>query len=272
MTPLFGAKRPHEWRGFAYGTGVNLEPMSDDSSISPLATRWPSLDELLGPNEPAEPNTPWVRMIAALNACGSATVDDTSGGLGNDLDFKLLLVMREWSDAVVVTSATVNREGYGPVEPTETRPEPPALAIVTRSLSIEPSSPAISEARTPTIVVCPGANLNEPALRERAQALGDAGAIVLTADHGPAGIIDALHSRGLNKLSLEGGPSLYSQFIASDLVDEAYLTLDPTLTATVDTPLVNPHGDPTSTPRAFELAGLHPCPDSVVFLHYTRRR
>ena len=252
---------------------------------SPFDT-WPTAQDLLGPDLAAHESTtdtPWVRMIAAMTATGSATVDGTSGSLGNDVDSELLLAVRAWSDAVVVTAATVTQEGYGPVEPTGTRPNPPALAIVTRSLDISPDCPAISDATTPTLVVCPGADVSEPKLRDKAQALGDAGAVVLTAEPGPAGIVNALQSRGMRKLSLEGGPSLYSQFVAAGLVDEFYLTMDPTVTAAVPTPLVK-DPDANSDARsggasasavpneAFDLTGVHPCPDSVVFLHYVRRR
>ena len=255
---------------------------------SPVNT-WPDVADLLGPDSAAhrrDSNAPWVRMIAAMTTSGSATVDGTSGSLGNDLDTDLLLAMRAWSDAVVVTAATVEQEAYGPIEATDARPEPPALAIVTRSLDIDPESTAITQATTPTLVVCPGADLSQPGLRDKAQALGDAGAVVLTAEPGPAGIVNALQSRGMTKLSLEGGPSLYSQFVAAGLVDEFYLTIDPTMTAAVPTPLVkDPVADENAQAGAgsrdsrdavpheeLQLTGVYPCPDSVVFLRYARRR
>jgi riboflavin biosynthesis pyrimidine reductase len=44
----------------------------------------------------------------------------------------------------------------------------------------------------------------------------------------PQAILQLLHSRfGVNTLLHEGGPTLFGQFLAADLVDEFFLTLSP---------------------------------------------
>ena len=79
--------------------------------------------------------------------------------------------------------------------------------------------------------------------------------------------IAALRARGARRISCEGGPSVYSAFIAEDLVDKLYLTLDPHLSPSVEKPVVD--GEATSPALKLELENVTAV-DSTVFLRYRR--
>ena len=165
-------------------------------------------------------------MIGSLN--GSATGDDgTSDTLTSRLDRRILGVIRELSDVVLVGAGSVRAEGY-------VVPARAALAVVTSSgdLSghrLEPRPVDEAGGGQPVLVLCARGNLG------RAEATaGDHATIVPLDDEGGeiplASIIRALHDRGLTRIVCEGGPVLAGRLVAADLVDELCLSTSPQLT------------------------------------------
>jgi riboflavin biosynthesis pyrimidine reductase len=178
---------------------------------------------------------PWVlaNMVAGLD--GSTAIDGRVGKLSSPTDAELFRLLRSVADVVLVGARTVREERYGPVRlPAELRaereaagrPPVPALAVVTRSLDLDPAAPAFAEAdpASPTIIVtCEAA---DAARRSDAEARGPV--VVAGADRvEPTAALAALAGRGAGVVLCEGGPTLLGELLAADLLDELCLTLAP---------------------------------------------
>lgn len=206
------------------------------------------IDTLLGPDSEG------IRLNAVSTLHGSATIDGTSGPMGNDTDAELFAALRDWAEVTVVGSATVKAESYGPTSNTR-------LAILSHSLDFSGFEDLMASG---PIVLTPEERASSP----EAQHLIEAGAEVLSIGTGTMSeAIAALRARGARRISCEGGPSVYSAFIAEGLVDKLYLTLDPHLSPSVDKPVVD--GKATSPALKLELENVAAV-DSTVFLRYRR--
>jgi riboflavin biosynthesis pyrimidine reductase len=139
------------------------------------------------------------------------------------------------ADVVLVGAGTARVEEYKPArrrpslaELREGRPETATIALVTRTLGLNLTSPLFTE--TPpdarTIVITSAAS--DPELRDAAAKVADV--IVAgeeTVDLGAT--LDALRERGLSRVLCEGGPHLLGDLSAAGLLDELCLSLSPTL-------------------------------------------
>lgn len=179
------------------------------------------------------PSPDWVRLNLVLALSGSAVgPDGTSNSLTSRADRRILGVIRELSDAIVVGAQTVRAEGYQ--IPKKTR-----LAIVTGSGDFAGHQLDPDQSHRVTVVCPQGA-----ADSVRTQ-LPNAEILVVESSSGRIEahvIIDALRTAGYRSLVCEGGPSLASSIVAADLLDDACLTISPTLR--------------DSAPSAFAASGL----------------
>lgn len=213
-------------------------------------------------------------MIEVSTLSGSASLGDNSQQMGNRTDAALLQALRGWADAVVVGTGTIRAENYGGISPTAQRPTPAPMVAITPSLSLDPDSKFFTSASTAPLIAAPSDSLTNPAHAARIESYRAAGAEVI--DTGAGGITEllaALRHRGLYKIVCEGGPGIYSRFIAEGCVDQLYLTLDPHLTAHVERPLVFAReNSPAGAPHRMHLEQVTPDTDSTVFLRYGRGR
>jgi riboflavin biosynthesis pyrimidine reductase len=184
---------------------------------------------------PVPDGRPWVlvNMVASLD--GAITIDERSGGLGGPADKAMFSALRGVADVILVGAGTVRAEGYGPARPSEAtravrlargQQEVPRLAIVTRSLELDVSTPLFTESVLPPIVVTCGAA--DPA---RLLALDDVAELVVVGDEvvDLAAALAMLRTAGAGVVTCEGGPSLNGDLIAADLIDEWDLTVSPLL-------------------------------------------
>lgn len=183
-----------------------------------------SRDRLLELYRP--PAGAWLRLNLITSVSGSAGGSDgTSETLTNPADRRLLGVIRELSDVVLIGAESLRREGY--LLPSRSR-----LAVVTGSgdLSGHRLSPEIETGRM--LVLCPASAVDAA----RASLGGRNVEIVVVADVGGrlavADIVDALHQRELLAIVCEGGPRLAAQLVAGQLVDEVCLSTSPTIGGT----------------------------------------
>ena len=202
----------------AAGVGAAGLPRTVDG-LDPVGRDW--LLQRYAPNP-----GPYLRvnMIASLN--GSVTgPDNTSDSLSSRLDRRILGVIRQLADVVLIGAGSVRAEGY-------VIPARAALAVVTASGNLsghrlEPPAAAATD-RTPRIyVLCP----QSAVARAEATTSGSGAVIVPLDDENgsltPATIVAALHSLGLPRIVCEGGPVLSGQLFAEDLVDELCLSTSP---------------------------------------------
>jgi riboflavin biosynthesis pyrimidine reductase len=174
-------------------------------------------------------------MVGSLD--GAAAVDGLSGGLSSPGDRRVFWVLRALADVIVVGAGTARTEGYHPTRMKDPwaslglragRPAAPPLALVSRSLSLDPGAPLIAgapaDART-IVITCAAAPPDRRAARARGPDLIVAGddSVDLRA------AVGALGDRGLGRILCEGGPGLLSDVTAAGLLDELCLTLSPVL-------------------------------------------
>jgi riboflavin-specific deaminase-like protein len=185
---------------------------------------------------PAEITGSWVQVNFAASADGAVSVDDRSEALSGPADKRIFLLGRDLADVVLVGAGTVRAEDYRGAQTNDARrarrkrlglAEVPPIAVVTASARIEPGSRLLTDTQVPPIIIT-----TEQAPRERLAELADAGADILIAGERMVDIGSALAElsrRGLRRVNCEGGPHLFGELVAEDLVDQLCLTVAPLL-------------------------------------------
>ncbi len=188
----------------------------------------------------------WVRLNLISTVSGSAAGPDrTSESITTSADRRILGVIRQLADVVLVGAGTVRVEGYQ-------LPKRASLAIVTASGDLGGHHLPPDTRADQLFVVCPGS-----AVGRARESLGDAGAtfIELPAHHDGLDareIIAALRDRGLRSIVSEGGPKLAAQLIAAGLLDEMCLSQAPYLGG-ADIPAFEPGGNELRKLRLTQL-------------------
>ena len=172
-------------------------------------------------------------MVASLD--GAITIADRSRGLGGMADKAMFSALRGVADLVLAGAGTVRAEGYGPARPSDAtraarrargQTEAPRLAVVTRSLDLDLTTPLFTESEAPPMVItCASADAGR-------QAAVAAVADVLVVGDESVDLADAfaqLRQRGVEVVTCEGGPSLNGDLVVADLIDEWDLTVSPLL-------------------------------------------
>ena len=183
----------------------------------------------------AFPPGPWVRANMVSSVDGAGALNGTTKRLSSPADQQAFSVLRQLADVVLVGAGTVRAERYGPEPLSPEHAErrraagqspAPAMAVVSRSLDLDPGSSLFVDAVTRTIVItCAAAP--EPH-RQELESVADvieAG----TDDVDVSAAVDALHARGFHRVSCEGGPRLLGQLVAAGRLDELCFTLSPVL-------------------------------------------
>ncbi len=216
---------------------------------------------------------PWLRANFVASLDGAIAVEGRSRGLSGPADRRVLAVLRDLSDAVLVGAGTARAEGYEAVRRSEARiawrrqrglSDVPAIVLVTASLDFEPSHPLFSGAVVRTVI-----------LTTQATAARRGGEFARVADlvATPGDCVDlaagvqALQERGLTRLLCEGGPRLLGDLAAAGSVDELCLTVSPLLVGGPGTRLLDGPGLPTPAP--LRLAHVLE-DDSFLFTRYAR--
>lgn len=167
-------------------------------------------------------------MVASVD--GATAIDGRSGGLGGEGDRTVFRAIRGIADVILVAAGTVRAESYGPPR---TAPEVraarvargqqphPRLAIVSRSLDLDPGSALFQEAPEAPLVFT-----TKDAPGGRRQALA---AVADVRDAGETSVdlalaLATLWRHGARTVLAEGGPRLNGQLLGLGLVDEVDLT------------------------------------------------
>ncbi|MGA5703793.1 pyrimidine reductase family protein [Peterkaempfera bronchialis] len=221
----------------------------------------------------ADRGRPWLRanMVASLD--GAARVDGHSEGLSGAADKRVFGVLRALSDVVLVGAETVRSEGYRPARAREAfaadraargQAPAPAIAVVSRSLDLDLSTPLFTEPLLPTVVITAE---SAPAAARRAAA--EVADLVVAGEErvDMAAAVRALADRGWTRLLTEGGPRLLGQLASAGLLDELCLTLAP-LVAVGDAPRIL-HGPEPAAAERFRLCSLLE-EDGFLFARYAR--
>lgn len=180
-------------------------------------------------------DSPVLRVNFVSSVDGAVTHDGRSGGLSDDADKRHFELLRRVCDVVLVGAGTVRDEGYGPMRVSEESArwrlanglsEHPVFAIVTGSLGLDPHSRIFTDAPVrPIIVTSTRAPADLLARFERVADVIVTGSNWVDVPH----MVAAMHERGLTQVLCEGGPTLFGSLLAADVVDELFLTVNPTL-------------------------------------------
>lgn len=212
------------------------------STQTPIDRLWPdpasALDDdaLLDTTRFPDEGT-WLRVNFISSIDGAATRDGLSDGLGDEADRRMFALLRRPADVVLVGAGTLRDEEYEGLRVDDASvawreaagmPAHPTLAMVSRSLTLDPASALFADAPVRPIVYTVA---SAPAARRQAlQRVADV-VTVGEADADPRRIRDDLTARGLRRIHAEGGPHVFAALLGAGVVDALHLTLAPTLEA-----------------------------------------
>ena len=178
---------------------------------------------------------PAVRLNMIVSVDGGTSWNGVSGALGGSADKALFSVLRSLADVVLVASATMRGEQYGPVvlgsKIQDMRREQgqtpvPRIAVVSRTCQFDWSTPFFTAATERPIVL----TVSSAAEADRTRAAEVAEVIIVGDDDVdlPRAIAE-LGSRGAKSVLAEGGPTLNGELARAGLLDELCVTLSPLL-------------------------------------------
>ena len=231
---------------------------------TPLDELWPQPTNgvdigarLAGDDRTPPEGRPWVTMVMISSLDGGIAIDGVSGGLGGPADHARFVAARRQMEAIVVGARTAAVENY--------RPATVPIAVVTGSLSPDPSARLFSDPERPPLLY----TTTQAAQDRGAQFDGIAEVIDLGDSLEPIAVLADLRRRGRLTVALEGGPTLNGQFLAADLVDEALLSISPLAVGGTGSRLAS--GPPLGPDHRFRLDRVLRG-DDLLFVRYLRDR
>jgi 5-amino-6-(5-phosphoribosylamino)uracil reductase len=152
--------------------------------------------------------------------------------LSNDADFERVDAVRAGCDAIAVGAATVRNDNPRLLVRSATRqaervarglPPSPLKVTVTRGGDLDPEAAFFRAGEGEKLVYCP----DHAAARIRTR-LGSVATVVAGGpDVDMRALCEDLSGRGVNRLMVEGGGTVHTQFLTADLADELQLVVAP---------------------------------------------
>lgn len=220
--------------------------------------------------------TAYVRTNFVTSLDGSISgADGRSGSINTASDHHLFALHRALADVILVGAQTVRTERYRAVDlagwQSDVRAREklapfPSLAVVTRSLDLDPRLAVPDRPHGPVLIITAGHTDAE--LRR----FTESGIEILQTegDVDLAEIVGRLAAGGLPRILCEGGPRLHRDLLAADLVEELSLSLAPVVVG--GSGQRSTSGDPVSPALGFDLRCVLAAEDQTVFTSYRRRR
>lgn len=185
---------------------------------------------------------PYVLLSCAASVDGY--IDDTTGErllLSNDEDFDRVDEVRAGCDAILVGANTIRRDNPRLLVRTEERrkarvahglPESPIKVTFTARGDLDPTAKFFAAGDVEKIVYCSSAAVGE--CREN---VGDVATVVDGGDPVDLNTVLAdLADRGVQRLMVEGGGTVHTQFLTAGLADELQLVIAPFFVGDADAP------------------------------------
>lgn len=178
----------------------------------------------------APPDRPWLGLNMVSSLDGKAALDGRTKALSSPLDRELLHRLRAQVDAVMVGAGTARAERYGPLTKNDELraarerqglAREPLAVLVSGRLELPPDLPLLQDA-SQRVLVATASDATLEGVRAEVEYLRTGGDL--------AALLEALRRRhGVRSVLCEGGPTLNSQLLGADLVDELFLSLTPKL-------------------------------------------
>ena len=217
---------------------------------------------------------PYVLLSCGMSIDGY--VDDATGDrllLSNDADFDRVDEVRAGCDAILVGAGTVRQdnprllvrsaERRAARERTGRRPSP-VKVTVTGSCDLSPDAAFFTAGDVDKLVYCSG-----PALAGARERLGALATVIDAGDPVDLHTVTSdLAGRGIERLMVEGGGTMHTQFLTAGLADELHLVIAPFFVGDSKAPrFVHDGSFPWGPAQRARLAGVRPIGD-VVLLRY----
>ena len=176
---------------------------------------------------------PYVILSAAMSIDGYLdTAFPPRLALSNEADFDRVDEVRAHCDAILVGAQTVRLDNPRLLVRSEERRNrreaqglspSPRKVTVTSTGDLDPQSAFFTTGTTERLVFCPGS-----AARGIRELLGERATVVGLGDEVTmADVVNELGDRGVRTLLVEGGGTMITQFLTSNLVDELQLAIAP---------------------------------------------
>jgi 5-amino-6-(5-phosphoribosylamino)uracil reductase len=193
--------------------------------------------------------------------------------LSNDADFDRVDAVRASCDAILVGAETVRIDNPRLLVRSEARreertarglPESPMKVTVTRRAELDARADFFNLGDAEKIVYCA-----TPRVEEARNRLGNVATVVDGGDTVEMRTLSTdLAARGVDRLMVEGGGNVHTQFLTDDIVDELQLTVAPVFVGDSDAVrFVRDGVFPWNTARRAELVDVQKLGD-VVLLRY----
>jgi 5-amino-6-(5-phosphoribosylamino)uracil reductase len=193
--------------------------------------------------------------------------------LSNNADFDRVDAVRASCDAILVGAETVRVDNPRLLVRSQTRrderaarglPASPIKVTVTRRAELDAGADFFNAGDAEKLVYCASSRVDDA--RER---LGPVATVVDGGDNVKMGALTAdLAGRGVERLMVEGGGTVHTQFLTEDIVDELQLTVAPIFVGDSDaTRFVRDGIFPWNPARRAELVDVRKLGD-VVLLRY----
>ena len=221
-----------------------------------------------------------INMVSTLD--GRVSIGGKASPIGSRVDRSIMRNIRRAADAVLVGAGTVRAEEMNlgvPQELAESRkadgrPEQPLGVVLAGSGELPLGRKVFVPGEGARVVVVAGDATPEKTLREAS----DLGVSVLRAEGSdfpqPPEILRLLKQEfGIGAVLLEGGPTVNGSFLASDKVDELFLTLSPKISRRGEgAPPLAIAKTEAPAPADFDLASIHSShEEGELYLRYLRR-
>ena len=188
--------------------------------------------EAYRPFEHALEDRPWVAVNMITTLDGRASISGRSKELGSEADTEHLLGLRTRFDAVMIGGGTMRAERYGRII---SRPEfrqrrqsagleEDALAvIISGDLDLPFDAPLFTDGNGRVVIFT---RKNQAPETETPVELVTFDGLIDSADV----LAHLRREEGVRAVLCEGGPHLFGQLVAGDLVDDLFLTITPVAT------------------------------------------
>jgi 5-amino-6-(5-phosphoribosylamino)uracil reductase len=182
--------------------------------------------------ELAPPERPYLVTNFALTVDGRATISGRAGPIGTDTDTDMLMELRSTVDAVLIGAGTMRVERYGRIVPSLERRErrerrglshDPLAVIVSGTLDL-PWDAELFTAGEGEILLITSSQGDPPDTATPVKLLRHPGRVDLA-----AALAHMRRELGVSTVLCEGGPRLHGELLASELVDELFITTGPKL-------------------------------------------
>jgi riboflavin biosynthesis pyrimidine reductase len=199
-----------------------------------------------------------LNYVATLD--GHVTREGGSSALGGPGDHAMFHALRETCDGVLAGTGTLRAERYGRLVRKPERlarraerglAEDPVMLVITRSGRVPWAAP-LFEAPEQRVLIAGPAEVPD----------GIAADVEVIDVVEPRDALDAFAERGVERVLCEGGPALTHALLADGLVDELFLTLDPSVSGGEGLRLVEGHV--LDAPPRAELRWVVRCGDELL--------